>query len=129
MVVEEILHDFIHIDEAWFDLTKARRNPRAVISVSGQHEGNIILHHHAKMGLQRSRFMFLVLLHNIVTAGNQMNWVQYIVIWDHVPFHLLLWSRIGLGLGLKKRVRVSSCVVFGVFSLCTSLSSTPITGK
>lgn len=43
MDVEEILLNFTHIDEAGFDLTKTRRSHRAVISVSGQHEGNITL--------------------------------------------------------------------------------------
>ena len=46
---EEILHEFIYIDEAGFNLTKARRRGRyivghgAIINVPGQRGGNITL--------------------------------------------------------------------------------------
>ncbi|XDV41651.1 hypothetical protein PO909_010472 [Leuciscus waleckii] len=66
MDAEEILHEFIYIDEAGFNLTKARRRGRniighrAIINVPGPRGGNItlcaaILQHgvllrHAKMG-------------------------------------------------------------------------------
>jgi len=49
MDAEEILHEFIYIDEAGFNLTKARRRGRnvighrAIINVPGQHGGNISL--------------------------------------------------------------------------------------
>ncbi|XP_016370024.1 uncharacterized protein LOC107709879 [Sinocyclocheilus rhinocerous] len=66
MDAEEILHEFIYIDEAGFNLTKARRRGRniighrAIINVPGQRGGNItlcaaisqhgVLLRHAKMG-------------------------------------------------------------------------------
>jgi hypothetical protein len=66
MDAEEIPHEFIYIDEAGFNLTKARRRGRniighrAIINVPGQRGGNItlcaaisqhgVLLRHAKMG-------------------------------------------------------------------------------
>lgn len=105
MDAEEILHEFIYIDEAGFNLTKARRRGRniighrAIINVPGQRGGNItlcaaisqhgVLLRHAKMGPYNTPHIlaFLDRLHHIVTAGNEMHQMQYTVIWDNVSFH------------------------------------------
>lgn len=105
MDAEEILHEFIYIDEAGFNLTKARRRGRniighrAIINVPGQRGGNItlcaaisqhgVLLRHAKMGSYNTPHIlaFLDRLHHIVTAGNEMHQMQYTVTWDDVSFH------------------------------------------
>uniref|UniRef100_UPI00358E5982 uncharacterized protein n=1 Tax=Myxine glutinosa TaxID=7769 RepID=UPI00358E5982 len=105
MDAEEIPHDFIYIDEAGFNLTKARRRGRniighrAIINVPGQRGGNItlcaaiaqtgVLLRHANMRPYNTPHIltFLDRLHNIVTAVNQVHQMQYIVVWDNVSFH------------------------------------------
>ncbi|KAI7800421.1 hypothetical protein IRJ41_002844 [Triplophysa rosa] len=105
MDAEEIVHEFVYIDEAGFNLTKARRRGRniighrAIINVPGQRGGNItlcaaisqhgVLLHHAKMGPYNTPHIlaFLDRLHHIITAGNEMHQIQYTVIWDNVSFH------------------------------------------
>ncbi|XP_030266443.1 uncharacterized protein LOC115577677 [Sparus aurata] len=101
---EEIPHEFIYIDEAGFNLTKSRRRGRnitghrAIINVPGQRGGNItlcaaitqngVLLRHASMGPYNTAHIltFLDQLHNILTV-NQIQQMQYIVIWDKVSFH------------------------------------------
>ncbi|KAL0147626.1 hypothetical protein M9458_057068 [Cirrhinus mrigala] len=101
---EEILHEFIYVDEAGFNLTRTRRRGRNVIghrpivNVPGQRGGNItlyaaitqngVLHRHAHMGPYNTALIltFLDQLHNIA-AANQIDHMQYIVVWDNVSFH------------------------------------------
>ncbi len=101
---EEIQHEFIYVDEAGFNLTRTRRRGRniighrAIVNVPGQRGGNItlcaaitqngVLHHHAHMGPYNTALIltFLDQLHNI-TAANQIDHMQYIVVWDNVSFH------------------------------------------
>ncbi|XP_062413404.1 uncharacterized protein LOC134104102 [Pungitius pungitius] len=101
---EEIQHEFIYVDEAGFNLTKTRRRGRniighrAIVNVPGQRGGNItlcaaitqngVLHRHAHMGPYNTALIlaFLDQLHNI-TALNQIDRMQYIVVWDNVSFH------------------------------------------
>ena len=105
MNAEEIPHEFIYIDEAGFNLTKARRRGRniighgAIINVPGQRGGNIslcaaitqngVLLRHTSMGPYSTPHILTCLdrLHNIVTAVNHRHQMQYIVIWDNVSFH------------------------------------------
>ncbi|XP_036933440.1 insertion element IS630 uncharacterized 39 kDa protein-like [Acanthopagrus latus] len=104
MDAEEIPHEFIYIDEAEFNLSKSRRRGRniighrAIIDVPGQRGGNItlcaaitqngVLLRHASMGPYNTAHIltFLDQLHNILTV-NQIQQMQYIVIWDNVSFH------------------------------------------
>ncbi|KAI2649093.1 Insertion element IS630 uncharacterized 39 kDa protein [Labeo rohita] len=101
---EEIQHEFIYVDEAGFNLTRTRRRGRnvighrAIVNVPGQRGGNItlcaaitqngVLHRHAHMGPYNTALIltFLDQLHNI-TAANQIDHMQYIVVWDNVSFH------------------------------------------
>ncbi|KAM4595668.1 uncharacterized protein V3H82_003053 isoform 1-T2 [Fundulus diaphanus] len=101
---EEIQHEFIYVDEAGFNLTRTRRTGRniighrAIVNVPGQRGGNItlcaaitqngVLHRHAHMGPYNTALIltFLDQLHNI-TAANQIDHMQYIVVWDNVSFH------------------------------------------
>ncbi|XP_059896427.1 uncharacterized protein LOC132448892 [Gadus macrocephalus] len=101
---EEIQHEFIYVDEAGFNLTRTRRRGRniighrAIVNVPGQRGGNItlcaaitqngVLHRHAHMGAYNTALIltFLDQLRNI-TAANQINHMQYIVVWDNVSFH------------------------------------------
>lgn len=104
MDAEEILHEFIYIDEAGFNLTKARRGRnifghRAIINVPGQRGGNItlcaaipqhgvVLRHAKTVPYNTPHILaFLDRLHHIGTAGNEMHQMQYTVIWDNVSFH------------------------------------------
>ncbi len=100
---EEIQHEFIYVDEAGFNLTRTRRRGRniighrAIVNVPGQRGGNItlcaaitqngVLHRHAHMGPYNTALIltFLDQLHNI-TAANQIDHMQYIVVWDNVSF-------------------------------------------
>ncbi len=100
---EEIQHEFIYVDEAGFNLTRTRRRGRniighrAIVNVPGQRGGNItlcaaitqngVLHRHAHMGPYNTALIltFLDQLHNI--AANQIDHMQYIVVWDNVSFH------------------------------------------
>ncbi len=100
MDAEEVPHEFIYIDEAGFNLTTVRRRGRniighrAIVNVPGQRGGNItlcaaitqnrVLHRHANSDLILT---FLDRLHNIMTAANQRDQMQYIVVWDNVAFH------------------------------------------
>ncbi len=101
---EEIQHEFIYVDEAGFNLTRTRRRGRniighrAIVNVPGQRGGNItlcaaitqngVLHRHDHMGPYNTALIltFLDQLHNI-TAANQIDHMQYIVVWDNVSFH------------------------------------------
>lgn len=101
---EEIQHELIYVDEAGFHLARTRRRGRnlighrAIVNVPGQHGGNItlcaaitqngVLHCHAHMGPYNTALIlpFLDQLHNI-TAANQIDHMQYIVVWDNVSFH------------------------------------------
>ncbi|XP_058613467.1 uncharacterized protein LOC131528401 [Onychostoma macrolepis] len=101
---EEIQHEFIYVDEAGFNLTRTRRrgrniiDHRAIVNVPGQRGGNItlcaaitqngVLHRHAHMGPYNTALIlaFLDQLQNI-TAANQIDHMQYIVVWDNVSFH------------------------------------------
>ncbi|KAK0136824.1 hypothetical protein N1851_026996 [Merluccius polli] len=101
---EEIQHEFIYVDEAGFNLTRTRRRGRniighrAIVNVPGQRGGNItlcaaitqngVLHRHAHIGPYNTALIltFLDQLHNI-TAANQIDHMQYIVVWDNVSFH------------------------------------------
>ncbi|XP_034740321.1 keratin, type I cytoskeletal 9-like [Etheostoma cragini] len=101
---EEIQHEFIYVDEAGFNLSRTRRRGRniighrAIVNVPGQRGGNItlcaaikqngVLHPHAHMGPYNTALIltFLDQLHNI-TAANQIDHMQYIVVWDNVSFH------------------------------------------
>ena len=101
MDAEEVLHEFIYIDEAGFKLTKARRRGRniighgAILSVPGQRGGNItlcaantqngVLLRHTSMGPYSTPHILTYL--DIVTAVNHRHQMQYIVIWDNVSFH------------------------------------------
>ena len=105
MDAEEIPNEFINIDEAGFNLTKARRRGRNIIghgariNVPGQRGGNItlcaaitqngVLLRHTSMGPYNTPHILTCLerLHNIVTAVNHRHQMQYIVIWDNVSFH------------------------------------------
>ena len=105
MGAEEIPHELIYIDEAGFNLTKARRRGRniighgAIIRVPGQRGGNItlcaaitqngVLLRHTSMGPHSTPHILTCLdrLHNIVTAVNHRHQMQHIVIWDNVSFH------------------------------------------
>ena len=89
MDADEIQHEFIYIDKAGFNLTKANWrgrkiiDHRAIINVPGQLGGNITL-------CAATTQDGVLLRHGhtyIVTAGNQMHQIQYIVIWDNVSFH------------------------------------------
>ncbi len=100
---EEIQHEFIYVDEAGFNLTRTRRRGRniighrAIVNVPGQRGGNItlcaaitqngVLHRHAHMGPYNTALIltFLDQLHNI--AANQIDHMQYFVVWDNVSFH------------------------------------------
>ena len=97
MAGEEIQHEFIYVDEAGFNLTRTRRRGRniighrAIVNVPGQRAAitrNGVLHRHAHMGPYNTALIltFLDQLHNI-TAANQINHMQYIVVWDNVSFH------------------------------------------
>ncbi len=97
---EEIQHELIYVDEAGFNLTRTRRRGRniighrAIVNVPGQRGGNItlcaaitqngVLH----VGPYNTALIltFLDQLHNI-TAANQIDHMQYIVVWDNVSFH------------------------------------------
>ncbi|XP_032362812.1 uncharacterized protein LOC116674448 [Etheostoma spectabile] len=101
---EEIQHEFIYVDEAGFNLTRTRRRGRniighrAIVNVPGQRGGNRtlcaaitqngVLHRHAHMGPYNTALIltFLDQLHNI-TAADQIDHMQYIVVWDNVSFH------------------------------------------
>ena len=103
----------VYIDEAGFNLTKARRRGRniighgAIINVPGQRGGNItlcpaitqngVLLCHASMGPYNTPHIltFLDRLHNIVTAVNHRPQMQYIVIGTMCHSTALLWSRTG----------------------------------
>ncbi len=86
---EEVLHEFIYIEVAGFNLTTVRRRGiniighRAIVNVPGQRGGNItlcaaitqngVLHRHANLGPYNTNLIltFLDRLHNIITAANQ----------------------------------------------------------
>lgn len=81
MDAEEILHKFIYIDEAGFNLTKVIIGHRSILNVPGQCGANTIslctaiaqngvLHHHANIVPYNTALVltFLDRLHSIVTA-------------------------------------------------------------
>ncbi|KAL7837353.1 hypothetical protein SRHO_G00270640, partial [Serrasalmus rhombeus] len=111
MDAHAIPHEFIFIDEAWFNLAKSRRRGRniighrAIIDVPGQRGGNItmcaaisnkhgVLHCHANLGPYNTAHIltFLDRLHNIFIPPECMNDADhqrnsYVVVWDNVSFH------------------------------------------
>ena len=103
MDAEEILHEFIYIDEAGFNLTKARRRGRniighrAIINVPGQRGGNntlcaaitqngVLLRHTNKGHYNTSHIFGPIAQHRHSSKPHAQ--VQYIVIWDNVSFHI-----------------------------------------
>ncbi len=96
--------EFIHIDEAGFNLSKTRRRgrniigQRAIVHVPGQRGGNItmcaaislrgLLHHHAKLGPYNTQHIltFLDALHDAVVQDRSEQ-PRFGVVWDNVSFH------------------------------------------
>ncbi len=101
MDAKEFPHEFIYIYEAGFNLTTMRRKRRYIIDHRAIYQGNVgvtlpfvlpqngVLHCHANLGPYNTdlTLTFLDRLHNIITAANQRDQMQYIVIWDNVAFH------------------------------------------
>lgn len=97
-------HECIYIDEAGFNLSKNRRRGRNM-HIPGQRGGNItlcaaislrgLLHHHAKLGPYNAQHItFLDALHDAVGQDGPEQ-PRFVVVWDNVSFHRLLWSRTG----------------------------------
>jgi len=87
----------MRLDLTWQQQEEGEDVPPAI--VNGQRGGNItlyaaitqnrVLHHPANLGLYNTDLIltFLDRLNNIITAENQRDQMQYIVVWDNVAFH------------------------------------------